>query len=151
MFFVLDHEPACTRSQLELPPNSVLLGRCVWLVRAGRPKPRLVHQIFFLSLQILARLSFSLTDSGAVWATTSGFGAPMAFWRKNSNFAETLNLFLHSFLATLNVKLTSAVCFTLAPKSAQMPQRLTPANRNTFDPTHVAVNSRQHPGHQTRT
>ena len=47
MFSVREHEPACTRSQLELPPNSVLLGRCVWLVRAGRPKPRLVHRIFF--------------------------------------------------------------------------------------------------------
>ena len=122
-FFVRAHEPACSRSQLKVPPNSVLLGRCVWLVRAGRQKPRLVHRIFFLSLQILARLSFSLTDSGAVWATTSGFGAPRALWRKNSNFAETLNLFVHSFLATLCVTLSPAVRFTLAPKSAQLPQR----------------------------
>ena len=54
--------------------------------------------------------------------TTAGFGAPMPFWRKNSNFAGTL-LLVDLSLPTLNVKLTSAVAFTLAPKSAQLPQR----------------------------
>ena len=50
----------------------------------------------------------------------SCLGAPMCFWRKNSNFAETPSL-VHS-VPTFNVKLISTHDLTFAPKCAQLPQ-----------------------------
>ena len=123
MFFVRAHEPACTCSQLEHPPNSVLLGRCVWLVRAGRQKPRLVHRIFFL---LSPNPGAFVIFTHRFWR---GVGNHIRLWRTQGTLAQelkfcgTLNLFVHSFLATLCVTLTPAVRFTLAPKSSQLPKR----------------------------
>lgn len=148
-FFVRANKPACTRSPLKVPPNSVLSGRYVWLVRAGRPKPRLVRPIFFSSPPNPGAF---VIFTHRFWRGVGhhiSFGAPMAFWRNNSNFAEML-LFVDSFRPDVERETHQGIDFTFAPKSALSPPVFTQASLNTFCITHVVVNRRQDPGQRIR-
>lgn len=102
----------------DVPPNSVLC-QLVGLVRACRPKCRVVHCFFFLRRLKTWRVRL-FTHKFWRGGPFSCLGAPMCFWRKNSNFAETPSL-VHS-VPTFNVKLISTHDLTFAPKCAQLPQ-----------------------------